>query len=140
MSRYLDEPGALGKVFDQGWFMTGDLAYWDDGRVFLQGREDDLIKLRNGRRLHPAAIERLLCDLPGVKDAAVLVAAPMQSLLGLVVTEEPLDQLLSAIRKQQPDHLLPDRLKRVSELPYNRNGKLQRHLLHDIAIGDKADQ
>ena len=140
MSRYLDEPEALGKVFDQGWFVTGDLAYWDDGRVFLQGREDDLIKLRNGRRLHPAAIERLLCDLPGVKDAAVLVTAPMQSLLGLVVTEEPLDQLLSAIRKQQPDHNLPDRLKRVSELPYNRNGKLQRHLLHDIAVGDKADQ
>ena len=109
MSRYLDEPQDAGKVFDQGWFMTGDLAYWDDGRVFLQGRGWALIKLRNGRRHRPAAVERLLCDLPGVKDAAMLVAAPMQSLLGLVVTEEPLNQLLSAIRKQQPDHHLQTR-------------------------------
>jgi acyl-coenzyme A synthetase/AMP-(fatty) acid ligase len=133
MERYLDDPITTEQAFDNGWLLTGDLAYWDDvGRVCLQGRDDDLIKLRDGSRLHPSTLEQLLSELPGVEDAAVIITEPFHSLLGLVVTEEPLEQLLVTLRQQQPNQHLPDKLQRVTSLPYNRNGKLRRNLLHAL--------
>ena len=139
MERYLDDPITTEQAFDNGWLLTGDLAYWDDGgRVYLQGRDDDLIKLRDGSRLHPSTLEQLLNALPGVEDAAVIITEPFHSLLGLVVTEEPLEQLLVTLRQQQPNQHLPDKLKRVTSLPYNRNGKLRRNILHALVSTDSS--
>ena len=137
MDRYLDDPGETKKIFNNGWLVTGDLAHWDtEGRVCLHGRDDDLMKLRDGRRVHPSTFERWLCELPGVRDAAVIVIEPFQSLLGLVVTQEPVQELLNTLRSRYPDQSLPDKLTRVSSLPYNRNGKLQRGSLHELVDSD----
>lgn len=137
MDRYLDDPGETKKIFNNGWLVTGDLAHWDtEGRVCLHGRDDDLMKLRDGRRVHPSTFERWLCELPGVRDAAVIVIEPFQSLLGLVVTQEPVQELLNTLRSRYPDQRLPDKLTRVSSLPYNRNGKLQRGSLHELVDSD----
>ena len=137
MDRYLDDPVESKKVFDNGWFVTGDLAHWDiEGRVCLHGRDDDLINLRDGSRVHPAILERWLCELPGVRDAAVIIIEPFHSLLGLVVTQEPEQELLSALRSRHPEQSLPDKLTRVASLPYNRNGKLQRSSLRGLVDVD----
>ena len=134
MDRYLDNPSDSKKVLDNGWFLTGDLAYRDDnGSVFLKGRNDDLIKLRDGTKLYPNSLERLLTGLPDVKDAAVMISEPFNSLLGLVVTDKPTEEIMSELKLQNPNIKLPDKLKSVVSLPYNRNGKLQRSLLHKLA-------
>ena len=100
MDRYLDSFSK--KVFENGWFLTGDIAYWDEiGRVYLKGRNDDLIKLRDGTKLYPNSLERLLTELPGVKDAAVTISEPFNSLLGLVVTDKPTEELLNELQLKQ---------------------------------------
>ena len=134
MDRYMDNPDDSKKAFENGWFLTGDLAYWDEiGRVYLKGRNDDLIKLRDGTKLYPNSLEKLLTELPGVKDAAVTISEPFNSLLGLVVTNKPTEELLNELRLKHPNVKLPDKLKSVASLPYNRNGKLKRNLLNDLA-------
>ena len=130
----MDNPDDSKKAFENGWFLTGDLAYWDEiGRVYLKGRNDDLIKLRDGTKLYPNSLEKLLTELPGVKDAAVTISEPFNSLLGLVVTNKPTEELLNELRLKHPNVKLPDKLKSVASLPYNRNGKLKRNLLNDLA-------
>ncbi len=137
MDRYLDDPSSTENSTENGWFLTGDLAYWDDGgRIILIGRNDDLLKLRDGSRMHPCALEELLTELPGVNDAAVLITEPFNSLLGLVVTKKNPEELLNSLKKQHPNEKLPDKLKCVTSLPYNRNGKLQRTLLHELSGDD----
>ena len=116
--------------------LTGDLAYWDDcGRVVLQGRNDDLLKLRNGQRIHPNSVSNPKATA-GIEDAAVILTEPFQSLLGLVITKESPEELMKKLKKERTNDCLPDKLKSVPSLPYNRNGKLQRHLLHFL-VEDK---
>ena len=76
------------------------MAYWDDcGRVVLQGRNDDLLKLRNGQRIHPNSVEVILKQLPEIEDAAVILTEPFQSLLGLVITKESPEELMKTYER-----------------------------------------
>jgi fatty-acyl-CoA synthase len=60
-----------GKVAD-GWLDTGDLGRIDeDGYVYLQGREKDLI-IRGGHNIDPRSIEDALLAHPEVADAAAV--------------------------------------------------------------------
>ncbi|KUL26819.1 AMP-binding protein [Actinoplanes awajinensis] len=55
-----------------GLLATGDLGHLDaDGRVFVDGREDDMI-VSGGENVHPAEVEDLLADLPQVREVAVI--------------------------------------------------------------------
>ena len=49
--------------------------------------------------------------------------------------EDP-ERILTDLKRQHADERLPDKLKRVASLPYNRNGKLQRSLLPDLVGED----
>src|SRR5258708_38736111 len=51
---------------------TGDLGYQlDDGRVFLVGRLDLIVKV-HGYRIHLGEIERAVTRVPGVVEAAAV--------------------------------------------------------------------
>ncbi len=53
-------------VTPDGWFRTGDLGYLADGDLFVTGRKKDLI-IHCGVNLHPADLEEIVDDVPGVK-------------------------------------------------------------------------
>ena len=55
-----------------GWFSTGDYGYIDqDGYLFLTGRKNDIIVLRNGKNVYPEEIEGLINKLPYVNESLV---------------------------------------------------------------------
>jgi fatty-acyl-CoA synthase len=59
-------------AFAGGWFHTGDLARCDDsGHYWIVGRSSELI-ISGGENIHPAELENLLADCPGVAEAAVV--------------------------------------------------------------------
>jgi O-succinylbenzoic acid--CoA ligase len=91
---YLGEPDH--PAFDRGWFRTSDLGAWagePDGTARLQvlGRADDVI-ITGGRKVHPAAVERVLTGQPGVRAACVVgLADPEwgQLVAAAVVPDDP---------------------------------------------------
>ncbi|MFZ4756020.1 MAG: class I adenylate-forming enzyme family protein [Miltoncostaeaceae bacterium] len=67
MVGYLNAPDP----FDhEGWFDTGDEVLVDGDRLRFLGRRDDAINI-GGQKVHPAIIESVIADIPGVRDVSV---------------------------------------------------------------------
>ena len=59
-------------IDDEGWFHTGDLAYFDeDDYIFITGRKKSVIVLQNGKNIFPEELEMIIDKLPGVKESFV---------------------------------------------------------------------
>jgi long-chain acyl-CoA synthetase len=60
-------------VDDEGWLHTGDIGERDaEGRVFIKGRKKEMIVTPEGLNVFPEDVERVLNDLPGVRESAVV--------------------------------------------------------------------
>lgn len=72
MLGYYGDPEATENAIDpDGWFHTGDLGYFDEGKVLhVSGRKKDII-IRNGNNLSPAMIEKKLGKLDCVGAVSV---------------------------------------------------------------------
>ena len=75
---YFNAPDATARAFEDGWFHTGDIGeVADDGQLYIRGRKKEMIVTPEGLNVFPEDVERVLTDLPGVRDAAV-VGAPLE--------------------------------------------------------------
>jgi 1-acyl-sn-glycerol-3-phosphate acyltransferase len=71
-SGYYRNPQATKALFDGDWVNTGDRAYLSEGRLYITGREKDII-IRGGRNISPYELEDAVGDLPGVRRGCVAV-------------------------------------------------------------------
>ena len=72
MLGYYENEEATNQVLKDGWFYTGDLAYFDkEGYLFLTGRKKDMIVLKNGKKVFPEEIETLINRLEEVQECLV---------------------------------------------------------------------
>lgn len=70
---YWNNPEATAEVFQDGWYRTGDLGYFDSrGDLNLRGRKKNMIVLPNGMNVYPEDIENALLEEPGLTDAVVI--------------------------------------------------------------------
>ena len=70
---YYNAPEETAKAFEDGWYKTGDLGYFDkDGFLHIQGRVKDMIVLSSGQNVFPQDIQTVLVKHPSVKDAVVV--------------------------------------------------------------------
>ena len=68
---YYKVPKETAKVYQQGWFYTGDMAYQDrDGFLYLVGRSREMIN-RGGENVYPVEVENVLHLHPKILDVAV---------------------------------------------------------------------
>jgi long-chain acyl-CoA synthetase len=73
MKGYWNRPDATSAVFREGWFLTGDLGYFDSrGHLFLTGRKKEVIVLSNGKNVYPEEIETHYTKSPFIKEMAVV--------------------------------------------------------------------
>ncbi len=73
MKGYWNRPDATNAVFRDGWFLTGDLGYFDaKGHLFLTGRKKEVIVLSNGKNVYPEEIEAHYLQSPFIKEIAVM--------------------------------------------------------------------
>lgn len=130
MLGYWRDAAQTARVARGNWLYTGDIASHDGhGRITLLGRHDDQLKNEFGDIVHPAPLERAVCHLPHVREAAI-TAGP-QGLVGLLVVDAGFDMaaFVDACRRQATADVMP-RLWRVRDaLPYTAAGKLDRKLL-----------
>jgi long-chain acyl-CoA synthetase len=73
MKGYWNRPDATAAVLRDGWFLTGDLGYFDaHGHLFLTGRKKEVIVLSNGKNVYPEEIEAHYLKSPVIKEIAVM--------------------------------------------------------------------
>jgi long-chain acyl-CoA synthetase len=73
MKGYWNRPDATAAVMRDGWFLTGDLGYFDThGHLFLTGRKKEVIVLSNGKNVYPEEIEAHYLKSPIIKEIAVM--------------------------------------------------------------------
>lgn len=136
MAGYANPQRQTGLGLDQGWFTSGDLGCIDaQGKLTVLGRHDDML-VSGGVNIHPQAVEEVLKRCPGVADAAVTAVVDDiwgDLLVALVVggvSDEVLEQWC---RAELPCAMRPRRFIRVSGLPRNALGKLERQVLRSLA-------
>jgi long-chain acyl-CoA synthetase len=72
MLGYYKNPAATAEVFENGWFKTGDLGYFDsDGYLHISGRKKNVIISKSGKNVFPEEIEDVLNRSPFVLESLV---------------------------------------------------------------------
>lgn len=114
-----------------GLLATGDLGHLDAaGRVFVDGREDDMI-VSGGENVFPSEVENLLADLPEVREVAVIgvadaeygqrLAAYLVVHPGEAITSE---QVRDHVRRHRARFCVPRDVVFLAALPRNATGKV----------------
>lgn len=149
--RLVTEPGERGTVYVRsmlsftgysggghkksidGLLSSGDMGHWDPaGRLFIDGRDDDMI-VSGGENVFPGEVEELLHAHPAIIEAAI-VAVPDEEFgqrLAAFVVRRPGAQLdADAVRAHVKANLARFKVPRdvtfLAELPRTSTGKLLR--------------
>jgi fatty-acyl-CoA synthase len=117
---------------------SGDVGHFDEaGRLFVEGREDDMI-VSGGENVFPQEVEELLRAHEAVADAAVTGVPDEhfgQRLKAFVVAQDGQsvspDDLKAYVRRNLSGFKVPRDVELVDELPRNPSGKLVRRELED---------
>jgi acetyl-CoA synthetase len=128
-SRYLD-----GERFEGEWWRTGDLVRDEDGYLWFEGRDDDII-LSSGYRIGPFEVESVLLSHPDVAEAAAVAAPDPERgaiVRAIVVPRErqPSDELARELQEHCKRETAPYKFPRIvefaTELPKTTSGKIKR--------------
>ena len=121
----------------QRFYAMGDLGRVDgSGNLELLGRNDFQVQIR-GMRVELTAVEECLRSFPGVADCVVVACEDgkirERSLVAYLVPENGREAELRMIHEYAicnlPDYMVPSQFVRLSELPLNFNGKIDRKAL-----------
>jgi acyl-CoA synthetase (AMP-forming)/AMP-acid ligase II len=134
---YTGPPDGAAKAVVDGLMSTGDLGHLDeDGRLFVDGREDEMI-VSGGENVFPREVEDLLAGQPEIVEAAVIGVADAefgQRLKAFVVkaTESDLDEVevKRRVRESLAGFKVPREVVFVPELPRNATGKVVKRDLY----------
>lgn len=128
---YLDNPEANALYFRDGWLHTQDIVRENEHRcLFVIGRKSNFINV-GGFKVFPAEIERVIMNMPQVKEVAVISADDEtfgQVVRAFVVPYEGQRIDGAAVREFCARHLsqfkVPRSISVVAELPKNAIGKI----------------
>jgi long-chain acyl-CoA synthetase len=154
MLGYYKNQSATSETFENEWFKTGDLGYFDeDGFLFICGRKKSVIIANNGENVFPEEIEDILnrnqfileCIVYGEEDEKhderiVALIVPdtgafieYSSKNNVQINPELIDQLISQAVKETNSQLVPfKQIKKYyiqeKELEKTTTQKVKRHL------------
>ncbi|KAG1354223.1 4-coumarate--CoA ligase-like 6 [Cocos nucifera] len=139
MQGYLnDEDATSSTVVEDGWLMTGDIAYFDqDGYLYVLDRLKDTIKYK-GFQIAPADLEALLICHPEILDVAVAsaedeeageipVAYVVRRSGGMLSSSE----VIEYVAKQVAPYKKVRKVVFVNSIPRSAAGKVLRRLLRN---------
>ena len=142
MLGYYNKPAETAACYTaDGWFKTGDTAYWrDDGYLRFLGRYKDMLKV-GGENVDPMEVEGLLLEHSGISQAAVVGLADarltevpvafVQPAAGHVL--EP-DTVIDYCRGKLASFKLPRHVVFVGDFPMTASGKIRKTELRDRAL------
>ncbi|CAA6691178.1 MULTISPECIES: AMP-binding protein [unclassified Lentimonas] len=130
---YLNDSERTAEVMDDGWFITGDLARFDDeGYLFIEGRLSRFSKIA-GEMVPHGTVEQALVEAFGLLNSEVPMlavgsrpdAAKGEALVLLSVMDLELSDVRAKLSEAGYSNLwVPKVIKRVDEIPALATGKL----------------
>lgn len=138
---YFKDEAKTSEIFRADGLATGDvLQVDDDGYVWFVGREKDMIK-RSGFNVAAAEVERVIHDVSGVEDVAVVGtpdAMREEAIVAFVVPREgeEVDEeaVFAACEAALADYKRPQFVVPTDVLPTNFLGKVERKKLRQRAL------
>jgi acyl-CoA synthetase (AMP-forming)/AMP-acid ligase II len=130
--------GGGGKEMIDGLMSTGDVGHFDPGgRLFIDGRDDDMI-VSGGENLFPGEVEELLITHPAIDEAAVIgvddeefgkrLAAFVVAAPGQTISE---DEVRDHVTRNLARFKIPRDVHFLDELPRNPTGKVLKRELRE---------
>ncbi|HHW49581.1 MAG TPA: AMP-binding protein [Clostridiaceae bacterium] len=124
------------KVWHDGIYYTGDMAWRDeDGYFWFVGRADDVIK-SSGYRIGPFEVESALLEHPAVLECAItavpdpirgqIVKATVVLTKGYTPSDELVVELQNHVKSVTAPYKYPRIIEFVDELPKTISGKIRR--------------
>jgi len=118
------------KTVIRGLMSSGDVGHFDaDGRLFVDGRDDEMI-VSGGENVFPREVEELLEQHPGIVEVAAIGVPDEKFGQGLRVFVVRRDESLSAddlrlhVKENLARYKVPRDVVFVGELPRNPTGKV----------------
>ena len=127
-----------------GLMSSGDVGHFDEaGRLFIDGRDDDMI-VSGGENVFPQEVEELLLAHPALADAAVIGVDDEdfgQRLAAYVVVagaEAPsADEIKTYVRGNLARYKVPRDIHFIGELPRNATGKVLKRKLREASSAER---
>ncbi len=138
-------PDLTAEALVDGWLVTNDVGRWDDGRLTVLGRADDVI-VSGGENIAPLAVADALRSRPDVRDAAVVGVPDAewgQAVVAYVVPIRPGAPVDGEAAREQVRAALgraavPKRIEIIDALPMLASGKVDRATLTELTENAKA--
>lgn len=137
MLGYYNAPEINKEVFKDGWFATGDLAYFDDNhKLVITGRVKDLI-INKGIKIYPQEVENVILLYPQVMAVGVIGQDDPdygQVPVAYVTVREMQPDIENILKKLCMQHLAPYKVPRqficsTQPLPTTATGKVDKKVL-----------
>jgi len=132
MGGYYKDEATTNQTIKDGWLYTGDIATVDeDGYIFIQSRQKEIIKVR-GIRISPKEIEEVIVTYPGVIDCTIVAETDDitgESLKAVVfINDADKDSFSEEGIKQHcadqlASHKIPQKVIFETKLTFNAAGK-----------------
>jgi D-alanine--poly(phosphoribitol) ligase subunit 1 len=119
-------------------FKTGDEGRLENGMLFFNGRNDDLVKL-HGYRIELNEINATILKLTSIENSATLALrrnGEVKKIVSLVQLKDQIelskDEISDFLAQHLPSYMIPSDVKFVGDIPLNQNGKADKKLLTEI--------
>ncbi len=150
MQGYYRNMEASEKIYFDGWWDSGDLAYQADGEIFITGRSKDMI-IKAGRNIYPAEVEQVCAQLEKIRKGCVIAFGIRNPAMGtekfIIVAEtkeldvhvrqqigRTMNEMVMAQIGIPPDEIV---LVKPKTLPKTSSGKLRRSACKELYLAKK---
>jgi long-chain acyl-CoA synthetase len=116
---YFNADAESAQAFADGWFHTGDIGeVAEDGQVYIRGRKKEMIVTPEGLNVFPEDVERVLNDLSGVRDSAVVgVSIGSEERVHAVLVLDPGVEVDAVVREANTSLLDHQKIRRALVWP-----------------------
>jgi D-alanine--poly(phosphoribitol) ligase subunit 1 len=128
-SGYDNDSDDVDSTIQNGFFPTGDLAFFDDNKkLIFKGRKDEQVQI-NGYRVELGAVDAIIRRYFDAFSKTILfhhegMPDRIVTLVELEVLDVP--QILNKLSQQLPAYGLPAAILPTKRIPINENGKVSR--------------